>query len=71
MGDLYSVIEDLQEEEWEEIPETYLSLQENLVHTELKLPKTFRQAASGANSSKWMEAVAAEHESLKENKVYK
>ena len=71
LEELYPVIEELKCDEWEGVPELYLPMQDELVYTDVNVPKTFAQAMDSPDATNWSKAMESEHELLRRNQVYK
>ena len=51
LEELYPVIEELKCDEWEGVPELYLLMQDELVYTDVNVPKTFAQAMASRDAT--------------------
>jgi len=69
LENLYPVIEILKDEEWADILERVLSIQEELVQK--PVPRSFEKAMSSGNRKQWLETIKSKYDSLKRNSIYK
>ena len=73
LEDLYPIIEDLKDDDWFDIPQSYLPMQDTITEPSVEyssIPRTHAEALKSADAASWTAACDLEHEALIRNGVY-